>query len=102
VLDDETRAVLRQYSPLHQARRNMPPILLIHGTNERLWDQGVRMAGRFSELGVEHELVRLDGAPHGMENWEGRPEWQFYKTRLVAWLRQRVGAHGLMNPERDE
>ena len=90
VLDDETRALLRQYSPLHQARRDMPPILLIHGTSERLWEQGVRMAARLAEMGVEHELVRLEGAPHGMENWEGHPEWQFYKPHLLSWIKRQI------------
>jgi alpha-L-fucosidase 2 len=89
VLDDETRQTLREYSPLTRAARGMPPVLLIHGTNERLWDQGVRMAQRLGELGVEHELLRLEAAPHGMENWEGHAEWQFYKQRLVSWIRQR-------------
>jgi acetyl esterase len=90
VLDEQTRRVLREHSPLERAGRGMAPVLLIHGTDERLWDQGVRMAARLRELGVEHELVRLEGAPHGMENWEGHPAWQFYKARLVSWIRQRV------------
>ena len=67
----------------------MPPILLIHGTSEGLWEQGVRMAARLAEIGVEHELVRLEGAPHGMENWEGHPEWQFYKPRVISWIERR-------------
>jgi acetyl esterase len=90
VLDDQTRQTLRAYSPLHRAVRGMPPVLLIHGTNERLWEQGIRMAARLRELGVDHDLVRLDGAPHGMENWEGHPEWQFYKSRLISWIRLRA------------
>ena len=31
-LDDESRALLRRYSPLYRAHRNMPPLLLINGT----------------------------------------------------------------------
>jgi alpha-L-fucosidase 2 len=89
-LDDETCTLLRQYSPLHQARRDMPPILLIHGTSEGLWEQGVRMAARLAEIGVAHELVRLEGAPHGMENWEGHPEWQFYKPHLLSWIKRQI------------
>jgi alpha-L-fucosidase 2 len=92
VLDDATREMLRKYSPLYQVRRETVPMLLIHGTNERLWEQGVTMAARLGELGVPHEFLRVDGAPHGMENWEGRPEWQSYKDRLVSWLRERFEA----------
>jgi alpha-L-fucosidase 2 len=92
-LDDAGRGTLREYSPLRRAVRGMPPILLIHGTNERLWDQGVAYAARLRELGVPHELLRLDGAPHGMENWEGHSEWMAYKKRIVDWIRRR-GAQG--------
>jgi acetyl esterase/lipase len=70
----------------------MPPLLLIHGTNERLWEQGTAMRDRLREVGAPHELVALEGAPHGMENWEGRPEWAHYKAKLVEWLRQQLGA----------
>lgn len=87
-LDDEGRALLRRYSPLHNVHPDMPPMLLVHGTDEMLWDQGVDFAARLEEAGVAHELHRLDGAPHGMESWEGRPEWQSYKQAVVDWLRR--------------
>ena len=96
-LDDEARAVLQRFSPLFHVSARMPPILLIHGTNERLWAQGVAMRDRLAAVGAAHELVALEGAPHGMENWEGRPEWAGYKQKLVEWLRQRLG-----NPRRQE
>ena len=28
----------------HRVHRGMPPVLLVHGTNERLWEQGVAMS----------------------------------------------------------
>jgi alpha-L-fucosidase 2 len=90
-LDDEARAVMRRFSPLFHVSARMPPILLVHGTNERLWAQGVAMRDRLAAVGAQHELVALAGAPHGMENWEGRPEWSGYKQKLVEWLRQRLG-----------
>lgn len=89
-LDDESRALLRRYSPLYHAHRAMPPILLIHGTNEMLWEQGLAFAGRLEEVGADHELYRLDGAPHGMESWEGHPEWSGYERKLVDWLEEKL------------
>ena len=83
---------MRQYSPLHHVRRGMPPVLLVHGTNERLWAQGESMLAALKKADVPSELVRLDNAPHGMENWEGVDEWRFYKERLVTWLRERFRA----------
>jgi alpha-L-fucosidase 2 len=84
--DPEARVLLKRYSPLYHVRSGLPPLLLIHGTNERLWAQGAAMRDRLAAAGAEHELVALEGAPHGMENWEGRPEWTGYKRKLVEWL----------------
>ncbi len=92
VLDAEARAELQRYSPLHRAHRDMPPVLLVNGTGERLWEQAQAFARRLSELGVRHEVLALEGAPHGMENWEGHPEWMTYKRRMVEWIRQVAGA----------
>jgi alpha-L-fucosidase 2 len=85
-LNDEARAELRRYSPLHRAHKDMPPLLLVNGTGERLWAQAQTFAQRLTELGVRHEVIALDGAPHGMENWEGHPEWLGYKQRVVEWI----------------
>lgn len=87
VLDEEARRVLRAYSPIHRVRQGSPPVLLVHGTNERLWEQGVAMKAALDRARVPSELVALEGAPHGMENWEGVPRWENdYKARLIAWL----------------
>jgi acetyl esterase/lipase len=88
VLDDDARAVLRRYSPLYQAHEGMPPVLLINGTGERLWAQAQAFAQRLKEVGARHEVIALDGAPHGLENWEGRADWTTYKRRMVEWIRE--------------
>jgi alpha-L-fucosidase 2 len=89
-LDEESRDALRRYSPLYHVHSGMPPLLLIHGTDEILWEQGVAFAERLREVGANHELIRLDGAPHGMGSWEGRPEWSGYKQQLVDWLEEKL------------
>jgi acetyl esterase/lipase len=89
VWNDESHAELRRYSPLHRAHKDMPPMLLVNGTGERLWAQAQTFAKRLSGLGVPHDVVALEGAPHGMENWEGHPEWLVYKARVVDWIRAR-------------
>ena len=89
-LDEEGRTLLRRYSPLYQAHGTMPPLLLINGTGERLWAQAQAFAQRLAALGVRHDVIALDGAPHGLENWEGHPGWTAYKPRMVEWIRQVV------------
>jgi alpha-L-fucosidase 2 len=86
VLDDDARALLRRYSPLYRAHKGMPPVLLVNGTGERLWAQAQAFAQRLTELGVRHEIIALEGAPHGMENWEGHSQWMVYKRRMVEWI----------------
>ena len=90
-LDAQSRELLKRYSPLYHVHRNMPPVLLINGTNEPLWKQAVVLKQRLSNVGAEHTLYAIPGAPHGMENWEGHPEWVGYKRVVVDWLRLRLG-----------
>jgi len=90
VLDDDAGAVLRKYSPLYQAHRAMPPMLLVNGTGERLWAQAQAFAARLKELGVRHDVIALDGAPHGMENWEGAEQWTGYKGRVIDWIKSLI------------
>ena len=87
-LDDSARARLAAHGPQSRAHRDQPPFLLVHGTAESLWAQGVAMAAQLARVGARHELLRLEGAPHGMENWEGRPEWLHYKQAVVDWIRR--------------
>ena len=90
ILDAESRSVLRKYSPLHAAHAAMPPVLLVNGTGDKLWAQAQQFAARLASLGVAHDVVALEGAPHGLENWEGHPEWTRYKTRMIDWIRRRI------------
>jgi acetyl esterase/lipase len=89
-LNDGARQELRRYSPLERAHKDMAPVLLVNGTGERLWAQAQTFDRRLTELGVSHDVISVEGAPHGMENWEGHPEWTFYKDRVVEWIRDKV------------
>jgi acetyl esterase len=64
----------------------MPPILLVNGTGEKLWAQAEAFARRLSTIGARHEVIALEGAPHGIENWEGHGDWTDYKERLIDWI----------------
>lgn len=81
-----TPGVLRQYSPLEHVTADLPPTLLIQGTQDELYKGTMDYAARLKEAGARYELLLLEGAPHGMENWEGHPEWAHYKRKLVDWL----------------
>jgi acetyl esterase/lipase len=65
----------------------MAPVLIIQGTKEALYEPALEYAAKLKEVGARHEVVLLEGAPHGMENWEGHPEWMVYQKKLVEWLK---------------
>lgn len=83
---DWTPETLARFSPLEHVSPGLPPILLIQGTKDELYQGTLAYAARLKQAGARYRLVELKDAPHGMENWEGHPEWVSYKQVLVAWL----------------
>ncbi len=77
---------LRRYSPISHVHPGMPPVLLLQGTADELYPGTLAYEKRLKQNGVRHELILLEKAPHGMENWVGHPEWEVYRTKLVSWL----------------
>ena len=83
-LDDQARATLRaELTDLRSTSTDQPPLLLVHGSPGGLWAQGEAMAAHLRAIGARHQMLALDGAPRRMENWEGQPQWQHYKARVV-------------------
>jgi len=78
--------VLRESSPLYRASPGMPPTLLIQGTEDPLYQGTLNYKARLEEVHARYKLILLDGAPHGMEDWEGHPEWLSYKREMLEWL----------------
>jgi acetyl esterase len=79
---------LRDFAPYDLAHTGMPPVLVIQGTAEQGGPERSReYCDHLKQLGVRTELVIVEGAPHGIENWEEHPEWAFYKTKVVDWLK---------------
>ena len=83
---DTSPAVLREYSPLYHVSASLPPMLIIQGTADELYAGTQEYVKRLGEVQARDDVILLDKAPHGMENWEGHPEWMFYKSRMVEWL----------------
>jgi acetyl esterase len=80
--------VLREFSPISHISRGMPPTLLIQGTADELYAGTLEYEKKLKEAGAPHKMILLKGAPHGMENWAGHPEWDFYRKVFTDWLSQ--------------
>ncbi len=79
---------LREASPMEYVRKGMPPVLFIHGTADTQVpvNQSTLMCEKMKAAGASCEVIIIEGAPHGMSNWEKNPAFQTYKAKMVAWL----------------
>ena len=85
---------LQQLSPAAHVRRDMPPFLLIHGTNDQLvpFSQSQIMCDRMRAAGAQCDLYPVQGAGHGIRWWEDSPSLSAaYKREMARWLRDRLG-----------
>jgi acetyl esterase len=81
-------ARLSQLSPIEHLRPNMPPFLLIHGTNDPLVpiQQSRDMCTRMKDLGNSCEVYPVEGAGHGMRRWQSSG----YQLEIIRWLSARL------------
>jgi alpha-L-fucosidase 2 len=86
----DTEARLREASPIHYVHKGMPPFLFIHGTLDKSvpFNQSPLMCDKMKSVGVACEVIPMEGAPHGMSNWEKNPAWTTYKQPMIAWLKK--------------
>lgn len=67
---DTERAKIDPYCPLRNITAEYPPILMIHGTEDKdvPYEESAKMARRLAQLGLRHELITVHGAGHGLSN----------------------------------
>jgi len=90
----QSLALIREFSPINHVRPGLPPFLLIHGDADHSvpYQQSLNFQAKLRAAGVPCELITIKGAPHSLMAWEKIDV--SYKPRLVAWLRQTLGADG--------
>lgn len=66
--DLKDKSLAMQISPLHLLRKGLPPMLIIHGTNDQSVDYSSAkiFAIEMEKLGNEFEFHTLEGAPHAI------------------------------------
>lgn len=70
---EEKRKVMQELSPIYAVSKQMPPILLLHGTQDTIvpLEQSQRFIARVKEQGVPAQLIIHQGGEHGWaETWE--------------------------------
>ena len=89
-VDAESAPALIKASPITYISPDMPPFLLIHGSSDEdvPYAQSVEMCKKMKDAGAHCDLITVKGAPHGMDHWEPRPEFRWYKKALTDWLQK--------------
>jgi acetyl esterase/lipase len=80
----------RAASPLSYARNGAPPVLTIHGTNDRIvpYQQAESLHAALRGVGAVSQLEPLQGAGHG-ETW-GPEEFGRYESTTLSFLDKRL------------
>jgi len=82
--------IARAASPTSYITRGMPRFLFVHGTADKGVppEQSSVMCQRMKDTGVPCEVLLIEGAPHGVSNWESEPRFHVWKPKVVHWLRE--------------
>lgn len=97
-LDDQTRKIMADASPIKYVKPGLPPFLFVHGTADPKvrFVQSEVMLKRLREVGVPCELISVPDGDHGMRSWDAtHPE---YKEQVVAWLKRTMKV-GVAKPD---
>ena len=79
---------LAAMSPLNFVGVDLPPFLLLHGTDDKsvLYDQSLALRDKLRAANVPCELITLEGAPHRLADW---PQFDAnYARKMTDWLHQ--------------
>ncbi len=82
------------WCPARNVTRDYPPTLLLHGDADTdvPFGQSEQMARELAARGVEHELVRIAGGPHGFDRDVAKPEVAAAFEKVVAFLKRHTAA----------
>ncbi len=85
-------AALVEASPITYVKRGQAPVLLVHGTADQgvPWQQSQSFCEATRKVGARCDMQLIEGAPHGVENWEKELRFQIWKAPTVAWLHRQL------------
>ncbi|MDA1371551.1 MAG: alpha/beta hydrolase [Proteobacteria bacterium] len=83
----DRRAIAERVSPISYVRRDLPPILSIHGDSDSIvpYSQGVKLHNALNEVGVANQLITIEGGSHGGFSYE---QMSGIYSAIRAFLRQ--------------
>jgi alpha-L-fucosidase 2 len=85
--------ILQDASPVSHVTKDMPPFLFIHGTDDQTvpFECSSNMCEAMKKAGARCAVVKVTGADHGMNIWEGKTQWESWKPVMIDWLNTTLG-----------
>jgi alpha-L-fucosidase 2 len=90
-MDDSTRALLKEMSPITYVKPDLPPFLFIQGDADKTvpYEQTLNFMSKLRQHNVPCDIIPIKGAPHRITDWDKFDT--SYKEKLIAWLEQELG-----------
>jgi acetyl esterase/lipase len=78
------------FMPVQNVTDAWPPTMLIHGTNDTdvPYEQSTMMAEQFRKHGVEHQLITVQDAEHGLSGIDAKQKDEIYRKAVVFVLKK--------------
>ena len=94
---DRVEAYWKEFSPLHNLHKGMPPTVVFFGTHDKHVpvETAVEYQKRMDELGIRCDLHLYGGQPHGFFNYSHR---DVYYPATVAVMDQFLVSLGFLTP----
>ena len=89
-LTPDARQQLHEMSPINYIHPGLPPVLLLHGTADKsvLFQDSINLQAKLKSVGVECDLITLQGAPHNINYWlKFDPD---YPWEITHWLKGKL------------
>ena len=88
---DRDRDAFVPFMPVLQVSADYPPTILIHGVEDTdvPYERSVEMAVALRDAGVEHRLISIEGAEHGLDGADERTIDDAF-VQAVAFLRRHL------------
>jgi acetyl esterase/lipase len=88
---DRDRDAFVPFMPVLQVSADYPPTILIHGVEDTdvPYERSVEMAAALRDAGVEHRLISVEGAEHGLDGADERTIDDAF-AQAVAFLRRHL------------
>jgi acetyl esterase/lipase len=90
MVNDATKALLKEMSPINYVKPGLPPFLFMQGDADKTvpYEQTLNFMSKLKENNVPSEIVTIKGAPHRITDWDKFDP--SYKEKLIAWLEQKL------------